>query len=57
MKNQPETSNKISYTKENKRGIYTSYNALTGRAEVKSVSQSMHEFIKDGFAKLYAAKI
>jgi hypothetical protein len=54
MKNQPDNTNKSS-SREKKRDVYTSYNALAGRAEVKSVSQSMHEFIKEGFAKFHAA--
>jgi len=56
MENHYDKSKKLSFKKEAKRAVYTSYNALAGRAEVKSVPQAMHEFISEGFAKLQAAK-
>ena len=41
---------------EVKREVYVSYNALAGRSEIKSVSQGMRDFIKEGFAKIRVAK-
>jgi len=37
---------------ETKRGSYTSYNALAGRVEVKSVSDAMRDYIKAEFKKI-----
>jgi hypothetical protein len=53
MKSQPDKSNKLSFTKEPKKAVFTLFNPLAGNSEVKSVPQAMHEFIKDGFAKLH----
>ena len=56
MENLHDKSKKLPSKKEVKSGSYTLYNTLAGKAEVKSISQSMHEFIKDGFEKLHAGK-
>ncbi|MBO9676308.1 MAG: hypothetical protein J7577_22900 [Sphingobacteriaceae bacterium] len=43
--------------KEGKRSdIYTSNNSLSQRGEVKSVSEAMHKYIKEGFEKIAATK-
>jgi len=41
---------------EDKRDIYISYNSLSQKGEVKSVSQAMREYIKGGFAKFTPKK-
>lgn len=46
-----DKSKSLTIKKETDREIYTSYNTLAGKTEVKSVSQSMREYIKDGFSK------
>lgn len=39
--------------KEGKRSdIYISHNALSQKGEVKSVSEAMHKYIKEGFEKI-----
>ncbi|XHR95008.1 hypothetical protein ACFJIV_33045 [Mucilaginibacter sp. UC70_90] len=55
--NNPRNKSKgLTTQKEAKRDIYTSYNALAGKTEIKSVSQSMDEYIKAGFAKFKSNK-
>ena len=46
-----DKSENLSIRKEDKRDIYISYNSLSQKGEVKSVSKAMREYIKDGFAK------
>jgi len=33
-------------------GNYTSYNSLAGKVEIKSVSEAMGEYIREGFRKI-----
>lgn len=57
IENNPRNkSENLSVKGEGKRDIYTSYNSLSQRGEVKSVSQAMHEYIKGGFAKFSPKK-
>lgn len=45
-------SKNLSVKRESKRDIYISYNSLSQQGEVKSVSQSMHNYIKEGFDRI-----
>ena len=51
-----DESKNLSVSGEDKRDIYISYNSLSQKNEVKSVSQAMHEYIKGGFAKFTPKK-
>ncbi len=42
---------------EKESDIYISYNSLSQSGEVKSVSQAMHKYIKEGFAKIAPKKM
>lgn len=42
----------LSKNSDTKKGVYTSYNSLAGKSEVKSVSKAMHDYIINGFAKI-----
>ncbi len=41
---------------QRKSDIYISYNSLSQTGDVNSVSESMHKYIKEGFAKLLTKK-
>jgi len=49
-----DNSKKIPVKEERKSDIYISYNALSQGGEVKSVSEAMHKYIEEGFAKITA---
>jgi len=47
-----EESKFLSKKSKPEKGAYTSFNSLTGKMEVKPVSQAMRDYISNGFAKL-----
>lgn len=55
--NHRNKSKYLSVKDEGRRDIYISYNTLSQRGEEKSVSQAMHEYIKNGFAKFSTKKV
>ena len=54
--NTKDKSKDLSSKREDKQDIYISYNSLSQKGEIKSVSQAMREYIKNGFAKFSSKK-
>jgi len=50
-------SKNLSVKGERKSDIYISYNSLSQKGEVKSVSEAMHNYIKEGFEKITSKEV
>lgn len=51
-KNKFDKSKKLPTKAKWQSDVYISYNSLSSRGELRSVSQAMRNYIKEGFAKI-----